>query len=369
MISAVVLSLALSVAPLGGGGHGVRPDTVRDTTFYVTNRARSGAKFNRAPADSLEFGIAVTRFVVTASALSGGHLTESLSGVVTDTIRMSRRDFVSHLSDAYRAAGADRSAPVLYVHGYATSFGRGVTQVAEISHRVAGAGPFIVFTWPAHTAMATWPSVRSVISRAYRQDSASAANSVGAFREALAVVISTIPSSSLSIVGHSLGAQLVAEALHQPSAMQNALTEAPLRSLVFFAPDIPAARMRDSLASSLSALAVRRVVYASRADRMLKLSSFVNHAARTGQVRADQGLGGFEVVDVSDGVRQVSGVRRLYDPQHAMRYAAAALYDFAGVISGRSPDCRVTQQMAAPTSEGGWRLTRAAIPDAAASCH
>jgi esterase/lipase superfamily enzyme len=368
VITAVVLSFALSVAPLGDGAHGVRPDTVRDTTYYVTNRARRGAKFSRTAADSLEFGFAVSRFVVKASTTAGGHLTESLSGLVTDTIRLSRQDFVSHLRDAYRAAGETRGSPVLYVHGYATSFGRGVTQVAEVAHRVGTPGPFIVFTWPAHTALATWPSMHSVISRAYRQDSATAASSVGAFREALAVVISVIPSSSLSIVGHSLGAQLVAEALYRPSAMQNALTAAPLRSLVFFAPDIPAARMRDSLASSLAALAERRVVYASQADRMLKLSSFVNRAPRAGQVRADRGLADFEVVDVTQGVRQVSGVRRLYDPQHAMRFAASALYDFAGVISGRPASCRMSQQLAAPTSEGGWRLTRAALPDTAGAC-
>ena len=288
----------------------------------------------------------------------------------TDTVRLTRDQFVTRLRAADQRVSASTSGggPVLYVHGYATSFGRGVSQAAEIAHRGRAPNPFVVFSWPAHKVFAVWPSVHALVSRAYRQDSASAAHSGSAFLDALTVVLSAAPSRSVTVLGHSMGAQIVAEALSAPSSVRDSLKAAPLYALVLFAADISAERFRDSLAAPLALIAERRVMYASASDRLLAISHLVNHGKRAGQVGAGGHPTDFEYVDVTNGRLSSGGVRGFIDPHHAMRYAGSALYDFFGVLRGLPADCRVTEGIADRAIDGSWRLTRAAIPDSTAKC-
>jgi esterase/lipase superfamily enzyme len=253
---------------------------------------------------------------------------------------------------------------LLYVHGYGTSFRRGVSQGAEIAHRGRFAGPMVVFSWPAHRAFISWPSFGALVSGVYRDDAKSAAESEESFRAALSAVLGATRRRALTVVGHSLGAQLIAEALRIPSPVRDTLILSPLHALVFFAPDISAERFRDSLAAPMAALADRRIVYASASDKVLGLSRLVNHSARAGQSGGAQLLAtaDVEVVDVTEGRRTRSAMRRLFDPRHAMRYAESALYDFFGVVRGVSADCRATEGIAVRAGERRWRLTHAPIP-------
>ena len=360
----VALPAVRSVSPA------VRPDTTIDTTFYITNRSRHGGAFDRVAAQSLEFGYVISRFVEQAPKSQSDRLLEKLSSQITDTVRLSRDQFVTQLRAADQRASASTSGggPVLYVHGYATSFGRGVSQAAEIAHRGRAPNPFVVFSWPAHKVFAVWPSVHALVSRAYRQDSASAAHSGSAFLDALTVVLSAAPSRSVTVLGHSMGAQIVAEALSAPSSVRDSLKAAPLYALVLFAADISAERFRDSLAAPLALVAERRVMYASSSDRLLAISHLVNHGKRAGQVGAGGLPADFEFVDVTNGRLSSGGVRGFFDPHHAMRYAGSALYDFFGVLRGLPAGCRVTEGIADRAIDGSWRLTRAAIPDSVAKC-
>ena len=345
-------------------------DTTADTTYYVTNRARLAGRLDRAHGDSLEFGIVVTRFVGPGGVTLADRLTEKLSALQVDSLQLTREDFLGRLRVADAQAGADGEGAVLYVHGYATSFRRGILQGAEIAHRERLRGPMIVFSWPAHRAFASWPSFGALISGIYRDDALSAARSEESFRAALAVVISAVHPRNLTVVGYSLGAQLVAEALRASTPIHDALGTTPLRALVFFAPDVAADRFRDSLAAPMSSLALRRVVYASRADRMLTLSRLVNHSARAGQEGGERMLAesDLEVVDVTDGRRTSSFARRLFDPRHSMRFASSALYDFNGVVRGIGVECRDVEGIALRATARSWKLTSAPIPRQATTC-
>jgi esterase/lipase superfamily enzyme len=347
-----------------------KTDTTLDTTYYITNRERKAGRLGRAVGDSLEFGMIVTRFIEPAGLTTTGRLLANLKSLQTDSVRFSRTEFLNVLIAANARGSAVSDGTVLYVHGFATSFRRGVAQGAEIAHRGSFHGPMIVFAWPAHTALATWPSAYAIISRAYRQDSVVAAKSHDAFRAALEAVLDVTPAHSLTVVGHSLGAQLVAEALHGRSSVRDSLSATPLHALVFFAPDISADRFRDSLAAPMAAIAARRIVYASTADRMLTISRLINHSSRAGQAGGERALAtsDLEIVDVANGRRAEGAFRALVDPKHAMRYASSALYDFFAVVRGAAAACRVYDPMIERTGANSWKLTRAPIPVTAPSC-
>ncbi|HVT37464.1 MAG TPA: alpha/beta hydrolase [Gemmatimonadaceae bacterium] len=356
------LLLALSLA--------LPADTSADTTYYVTNRARHDGRLDRARGDSLEFGLIVTRFVRHAGEPATDPISGPLSGRQDDSVHLSRGEFLARLRAADARAETVGEGALLYVHGYGTSFRRGLAQGTEIAHRGRFAGPMVVFSWPAHRAFMSWPSLGALLSGVYRDDARSAAESEESFRAALDVVLVATRHRALTVVGHSLGAQLIAEALRVPSPVRDALVLSPLHALVFFAPDISAERFRDSLAAPLAALADRRIVYASAVDKMLGLSRLVNHSPRAGQASGAQLLtaADVEVVDVTEGRRTRSAMRTLFDPRHAMRYAESALYDFFGVVRGVSADCRAMEGIAVRMGERRWRLTHAPIPAHALPC-
>lgn len=378
MLSHVLLAgLLLGAPPRPSAGVAVstppaRQDTTRATTFYVTNRARRADHLQRSAGDSLEFGLVEIRFVERPAGSLAEQMLGSVSLQVMDSVRLSREDFVARIREADQRAASRGEGAVLYVHGYGTSFGRGIRQGAEIAHRGRFGGPFIVFSWPAHTALATWPTPRALVSRAYRDDSVAAGHSGDAFRAGLEVLLGATRPGTLTVVGHSLGAQLVAEALRAPSLMHDTLARSPLRALVFFAPDISANRFRDSLAAPIAPLAARRVVYTSASDRMLTISRLVNHSYRVGQVNGARELADadIEIVDITRGRRSFGGgLLWMVDPHHAMRHAGAALYDFFyGVVRGLPAGCRDADGITERDGARMWRLTAAPIPASFASC-
>jgi pimeloyl-ACP methyl ester carboxylesterase len=334
--------------------------TTFDTTWYITNRARRNGELGRALADSLEFGLVVTSYRERVGPGSDGRFLEDIDTAPGDSARFSAEEFIRLLRARDSASSASGSGAIMYVHGYAVSFGRGVRQGAEIAHRGTHGGPMIAFSWPSHTGMVTWPSV----SRAYRDDSVSAAASRGAFREALAIVRQAVRPGSLSLLGHSLGGALIAEALTAPSTMRDSLMASPVGALVLFAPDISIQRFKDSLATALRPVAARRVVYASDDDFMMDSSRMFNGSPRVGEATPARLLTplGFEVVDVARGRRANGALRKMFEPGHAMRFASSALYDFFSVVRGVPEDCRGAAGLAQRSEDGSWWLSDAKIP-------
>lgn len=339
--------------------------TSYDTTYYISARERENGRLVRRLADSPEYGFVVTRFRERTGPESDGRFVEGFDADRLGATRLSADAFARLVRAADSAAALRGEGTIVYVHGYAVSAGRAIAQGAEIAHRGSFRGPMIVFQWPAHTSLAAWPSPSALISRAYRDDSASAAASRGSLLEAIGQVRGAVGPDALTVVGHSLGAQLVAEALAGPSSVHESLRAHPLAAIILFAPDIPVARFRDSLATRLEPVARRRVVYSSSRDWMLGLSRLVNHAPRAGTTAAARTLAAhdIEVVDVTNGLRADGILRKLVEPQHAMRWASSALYDFFSVVRGLPAACRAAEGLAVRRGDGTWQLTPDAVPD------
>lgn len=351
-----------AVTPVVTAGPSTRDSgPVLDTTWYVTNRARQSNTLVRAAGDSLEFGFIVSRYRDNGSA---SRFLGDISASVTDSVRLTREAFIERLRGTDSAAALAGDGTIMYVHGYAVSFGHAIRQGADIQHRGSHRGPMVVFAWPAHANIVTWPSKSAIVSRAYRDDLIAAEQSRAAFREAVDVVRHAVRSPSFTIVGHSMGSQLVTEALAAPSPLRDSLSTAPLGALVLFAADLGVARFRDSLATPLRAVTNRRILYSSDDDFLMGISRRLNHEERVGQAIAARKLGaaGVEVVDVTDGLRARYGVRRIFEPGHAMRNASAALYDFFGVVRGVPADCREASGIVQKSDDGTWRISSAPIP-------
>jgi hypothetical protein len=337
--------------------------TTFDTTWYVTNRARDGTELTRKLSDSLEFGFVVTRFRERVGPGTDGAFVEGLDADAIETARLDRSEFVRRLR-ARDSATAAPGGTIMYVHGYAVSFDLGITQAADIGHRGGHRGPMVAFIWPAHATIVTWPAPSAILTRAYRDDSLMAIASFGAFREATTLVRNAVRPGSLTIVGHSMGSRLVSGALTARSALRDSLIARPLPALVLFAPDIALAHFRDSLAAPLGPVASRRIVYASDEDRLMGLSRLINGDARAGQASAARALipFGIELVDVTNGRKVNSLVRKFFEPGHGMRFASTALFDFFGVVRGVSAECRAASRLAERDETGAWRLSDGPIP-------
>jgi esterase/lipase superfamily enzyme len=366
-----VLALLLSaVVSTGVGAVDTTHFTSVDTTYYVTNRARVAGRLTARFADSLEFGFVVTRFRERASAVRAGRYLDAIDSRAVDSVRLTREEFTSRVRAADAWAAARGEGAMVYVHGAASEFGRAIAQAAEIAHRGSYGGPLIVFAWPSRAALRSWPSRVALISGGYREDSVAAHASEPAFRDALATVLRAARPGALTLVTHSMGAQLVTGALHSDSRLREELMARPVGSMAFYAADVSAARFADTLAPALRALAMRRVVYASSKDRMLTLSRLVNHSARVGQRGGERRVAGgdVEVVDVTSGRRSDGIIRKLVDPNHSLRWASSALYDLFAMVRGLPEECRTAGGVAERTGERSWRLTGAPIPAAPPAC-
>jgi len=338
--------------------------TTYDTTWYISNRQREAGELSRFPADSLEYGIIVTRYRERTGPGSDGRILEDADSEQMDSARFSRSDFVTRLRMRLADSPEPKSGAIIYVHGYAVSFALGIAQGADIGHRTTHTGATVVFGWPAHTNVVAWPSAAAVVSRAYRDDSATATASHEAFLSAVSAVREAAGGQPTTVIGHSLGGQLVTEALTRPGAKRDSLVRRPLSALVLFAADVHLARLRDSLASTLAAVASRRIVYASDDDLMMDMSRFINKSERAGEATPALQLTarGFEVVDVTRGRRVNGALRKIFEPGHGMRFAATALFDFAAVLRGISAECRVALGLATRMEDGSWRLLNGPIP-------
>lgn len=372
----IVAVLLTGCASLGGGPseatRRMQSDSARatftattyDTTWYISNRRRDAGELSRNPSDSLEYGIIVTRYRERAGPASDGRILENADGEFMDSAQFSRADFVTRLHLRIADSPEPSSGAIVYVHGYGVSFSLGITQGADIGHRISHTGATVVFAWPAHASVVAWPSAAAVVSRAYRDDSATAAVSGDAFLSAISAVREAAASQPTTVIGHSLGGQLVTEALTRPGAKRDSLVRRPLSALVLFAADVNLARLRDSLASTLAAVASRRIVYASDDDLMMDMSRFINKSERAGEATPALTLAsrGFEVVDVTRGRRVNGALRKIFEPGHGMRFAATALFDFAAVVRGIPAHCRVTLGLSTQMADGSWRLLNTPIP-------
>ncbi|MBC8087436.1 MAG: alpha/beta hydrolase [Phycisphaerae bacterium] len=321
-----------------------------DTLWYATARQRDNNRLAYAIADSIEYG-----FYRVAARANIDAMRASLDLRVIDSGRLSSTEFMAGLA---RPSSDSNDVVVLSVHGYKTNHSKAVRDAAESYRRSGSKARWVVFSWPSAGRGVNWTQAGGFITGAYREDSVAAVKSRPAFVRLVNALHATVGGRRLTLVTHSMGAQILSEALSGDSSLQVRLTANPIRAIGFFEPDVPAARFADYSVPRLTPLASRIALYASRNDLMLQISRVVNRSDRAGLLGgAPVAVDRIETIDITDGLSSESFIRRSFGAHHAMRRESGALRDFFEiVVRGEPAECRVLRGSALPRGEGSWQL-------------
>lgn len=330
-----------------------------DTIWYVSARARIDGRDSRELSDTLEYGIA--RY---ARERMDDASTSAIRVTLRDSVRLTRDEFLRALWEATLASTSADPFAVLYVHGFGTSLHEGWQYAVEARIRTRHTAPWIVFCWPANGLGVTWPSSDALLTRAYHDDIALAVASRSAFVRAAQDVTGSIGGSRVLLASHSLGASVVAEALMHDDAWRATLEKSPLRATAFVTPDVEWQYFADSVVSAAQRSSRRVVLYTSGRDRVLQMARTVHDSDRAGQTtRVPLIREGLETVDVTAGLVAEGWITARIGTHHAIRRAAAALFDLTHVVGdGFTSDCRTTLGTARRTPEGVWQLNRTRSP-------
>jgi esterase/lipase superfamily enzyme len=333
-----------------------------DTLFYVSARAREAGRDVPRLAERLEYGMVFTRRPVLDDPVTDGARIQ-----VLDTLVLSREAFIDALAGCAANPAEPQRFAVMYTHGYGTSLENLWEHAALARVRARGTQPWIVFAWPSIGSGVAWPRAGEVLTAAYRQDSASAAASRGAFATALSTAHAATGGARLMLIAHSLGGQLVGEAFRQDSALRGTLREDPLRAVAFVSPDVALDRFGDSIAPAAQPLTQRLLLYASSDDRVLFFSEWVNDGERAGRITGERPtmpvFDGVESVDMTDGRYANSWLVHTFGTRHALRRKSAALFDLVHIVGAqRPPECRAALGTGERMKDGAWRLTSVPVP-------
>ncbi len=249
---------------------------ITDTVWYVSARARDAGRDTRRLADSLEYGMVVSRV-----RSNGDPLTHSVNTIAVDSVRLSARAFTAAIRARVRGSVGD-SLAVLMVHGFGTSLHEAWDYATQAHVRSRSQATWVVFCWPSNGSGVVWRRPDQILTRAYREDSAAAFASRASFSSATQELLAAIGGAHLLVVSHSMGAQLVGETIATDRELRAALAADPLRALAFFAPDVNAAHFNDVVLPAVAPFARRVVVYVASDDRMLALSRAINSSERAG---------------------------------------------------------------------------------------
>jgi len=302
---------------------------VEITTYYATNRNRSGASepaafYGAKVEGTLEYG----RAVVTIP------LTHSPGNIELPSFwKLEREDRNKHFVlksveplslDATRAEMADRlqtsgpKAILAFVHGYNVGFREAAMRTAQLAHDLKFVGlPFFY----------SWPSAARVT--AYLQDADAAELSEGVF-EQLIEDLASLPVTDVYLIAHSMGNRIVSKALR--ARVDKGKGIGKLRELLLAAPDINADLFRTVIAPRLAAMQGTRVtVYASSSDLALRASRALHRFGRVGET--NPGVFVYPRIDTID-ASGASSVIRAYGHSYIMD-SQAVLKDIHGVIQQR----------------------------------
>jgi esterase/lipase superfamily enzyme len=317
--------------------HGRDPHFVR--VFFATNRRVEKAE----PQDkSLPFGFGRSPDLVFGSSVVEVPKTHSLGNVerpnytllesrimtwsenekeqfILKELNVMTKDEFLH---SIKSAGP--SSALIFVHGFNNSFDDALFKVAQITYDSQYAGVPIAFSWPSKGD--------GILGYDYDRDSAS--YSLGAFQQLLYAIQHGAGVSKIHIVAHSMGNQIVTQALAQ--AVRNGV-RLKISEVIFAAPDVDN-DIFIQLSREIKPIAKGFTLYASSADWALKASQAKASGLRAGELFNGEPLvlRGVESIDVS-------ALGQMFDLNHDT-YSSnrSVIGDISRIMSGstRPPNVR-----------------------------
>lgn len=182
-------------------------------------------------------------------------------------------DFLTTAAHTYESAGQFRTdlaaalsgqrrgqrEAVVYVHGFNNTFSEGLYRIAQLSHDLEMPGVAVHYSWP---------SLAKPLAYVYDRDSVLFA------RDGLQDLLEQVAAAGadrIVVVGHSLGAALVMEALRQMSVQHGQKALNRIAGVVLISPDIDVEVFR-SQALRIGTLPQPFLIFTSQKDKALALA-------------------------------------------------------------------------------------------------
>ncbi len=165
-----------------------------------------------------------------------------------------------------------RNQSIVFIHGYNTSFDDSLFRTAQISYDLQFDGAAYTYSWPSGGGLASY---------IYDRDSAQGAERY--LYEFLQMVQNETGSTSINIIAHSMGNQMLLQVLRTlklraPDAVSR------INQIILASPDVDRDAF-EAIASEITGVAKGITLYAAANDRALEASRFVaGNKPRAGDV-------------------------------------------------------------------------------------
>lgn len=241
---------------------------------------------------------------------------------------LSREDLLALVKERLAASREYAGHAIVFVHGYNTTFDYALYRTAQIAYDLGFDGAPFVYSWPSDGAILSYP---------YDRESAEQAQPY--LREFLDMVTRETGATSVSIIAHSMGNQLLLPVLRE--LKRSAPPGIAISELILAAPDVG----RDSfafLAREIRGLARGVTLYASATDRALLASRQFWSTPRAGEVVGEGPfvLDGVETIDITALSTDIFGLNH-----SGFAERTALLADIRQLIQkgARPPDLRASK--------------------------
>lgn len=235
--------------------------------YVATTRARSdnlSLPYSAERSQTLnfaEFDIGIPRNHVAGEVEKTGNTPDPARHFLARTYQpiADRKNFIAQLDTALAKRPADEREIFIFVHGYNNNFADSVFRAAQITH------DYNVRAVSLHYA---WPSAGSLPLYVYDRDSTVVGR--GGLAETIEIAAQT-KARRIILVGHSMGAYVVMEALRELSQTGRGRYLKRLSGVVLAAPDIDVDAFQSQV-RDIGELPHPFIVVVSRRDRALSIS-------------------------------------------------------------------------------------------------
>jgi len=173
---------------------------------------------------------------------------------------LDRRTFVAAINRSLAALPRANREVTVFVHGFNTTFGEGLYRHAQMRHDFAVPGLSVHFSWPSAANISAYGTDREAVLVARDQ------------LEDLLGLLARANLSRIVVVGHSMGAFLVMEAMRQIAIRGETSVLRRTSTVILIAPDIDVEVFRRQMAE-LARADVSVYVFSSSRDRALLVSA------------------------------------------------------------------------------------------------
>jgi esterase/lipase superfamily enzyme len=253
-------------------------------------------------------------------------------------------DFLELVKKRLGASATFKDHAIVFVHGFNTTFDAAVYRTAQISYDLKFDGVSAVYSWPSKGAV-------GLADYGYDRDSAGQAEPY--LKQFLELVIRKSGATSISLIAHSMGNQLLLPVLKD---LKNATPAGvQVSQIILAAPDVDRDRF-EGLANEIKSIARGVTLYAASNDRALNASMrLAGGVPRAGDVPAGGPLvmPGIDTIDVTSTSTDFFGLNH-----SGYAEKSALLNDIQLIIQTgeRPPEKRVPILQRVPTASGDyWR--------------